>query len=102
MNDPRSSISIFLVVEDRGFYTDPADQYIPADELNSGCHSAVRFAETSLEKAKEKLHKLAEFDAEDWGVEVKEATYRNRGQMIKGYFVLGSFYYIQEVELNEP
>lgn len=95
-------MKIFLVVEDWGFYTDPVNSYIPADELNSGCHSIVHFAETSIEKAKEKLYELAEFDAEDWGVEVKEATYRNRGRMIEGYFVLGSFYYIQEVELNEP
>ena len=93
-------MKIFLVVEDWGFYTDPENSYIPADELNSGCHSAVHFAETSIEKAKEKLYELAEFDAEDWDDELKEVTYRNRDQIFEGYYTLGSFYYIQEVELN--
>ena len=94
-------MKIFLVIEDWGFYTDSADSYISTDDLNSSCHSTVRFAETSMEKAVEKLHKFAEFDAEDWGVEVEKKTVRKIDDMIEGCFVLGSFYYIQEVELDE-
>ncbi|MBO6252632.1 MAG: hypothetical protein J6O49_03130, partial [Bacteroidaceae bacterium] len=90
-----------LVVEDYGFYgDDPRDGYIPSDEIDASCHSKVHFARSSREAAEQKLRELVEFEEDDWDVKAEERTIPNMDYMITGYYVLGSFFYIQEVELN--
>lgn len=95
-------MKIFLVIEDYGFYgDDPRDAYIPSDEIDDSCHSKVHFAGSSREATEQELRELVKFGEEDWDVKTEERTVQNMDEMITGYYILGSFFYIQEVELDE-
>lgn len=95
-------MKIFLVIEDYGFYgDDPRDAYISSEEINRSCHSKVRFAGSTREAAEQELRELVEFEEEDWDVKAEEKIIPNADENITGYYVLGSFFYIQEMELND-
>lgn len=95
-------MKIFLVVEDYGFYgEDPRDTYIPSEDINCSCHSKVHFAESTREAAEQKLREWVEFEEDFWDVKAEKRMIVNMGDVITGDYILGSFFYIQEVELNE-
>lgn len=94
-------MKIFLVVEDYGFYSEDQWGYcISLEDINGRCHSKVHFAGSSREAAEKVLNEMIKCEEEDWDTKAKETTIRNTDGMITGYYILGSFYYIQEVELE--
>ena len=97
-------MNIYLVIEDTAFYT-PEDwpPYIPIDYLNSCTHSIIWGAYSDRAKAEAVLKTITENEAEDWGnvwPERKQIRGDGSDEMIDGLYLLGSFYYIQECELD--
>lgn len=95
-------MTIYLVIEDTGFYTEGDwPPYILTEDINSVTHSIVHCAFFDKQLAEKSLTDISNTEAEEWEVvpETKIVTAAGTGDNIKGKYVLGSFYYIQEVEL---
>lgn len=93
---------IYLVVEDAGFYTEGQwSEYIAIIDINSMTHSRILSVYQDRQTAETVLRRIVENEAEEWETdpELKSIQACGSDEYIDGFYLLGSFYYIQEVSL---
>ena len=93
---------IYLVVEDAGFYTEGQwAEYIAIIDINSMTHSRILSVYQDRLTAETVLRRIVENEAEEWETdpELKSIKACGSDEYIDGFYLLGSFYYIQEVSL---
>ena len=94
---------IYLVVEDAGFYTEGQEaEYIDIIDVNGMTHSRVLFAcRQDRQTAETVLRRIVENEAEEWETdpELKSIQACGSDEYIDGFYLLGSFYYIQEISV---
>lgn len=94
-------MTIFLVVEDCGFYSEE-DEWIDTSEINSYLHSVVHYASTNAKQAEEKLHDILLDEESEWETkaEIRSEWSSGLNTNVTGYYLLGSFYYIQSINIE--
>lgn len=95
-------MTIFLVIEDCGFYSDE-NEWIPTSEINYSLHSVVHYASTNSKQAEEKLHDILSDEELEWDTkaEIRSQLSGRLNMNVSGYYLLGSFYYIQSINIEE-
>ena len=95
---------VYIVIEDTGFCTEgKEDEYISIIDINSCTHFIVHSVCTDKELAEKTLRDIVEKEAEEWETdpEPKEMCLSGGDQTVQGMYLLGSFYYIQEMVVNK-
>lgn len=96
---------IYLVIEDAGFYTEGhGTEYIDIIDVNGMTHSRVLSACQDRQAAETALRRFVENEAEEWETdpELKSIQACGSYEYIDGFYLLGSFYYIQEIPVTTP
>lgn len=94
---------IYLVVEDAGFYTEGLwSKYIAITDINSMTHSRILSVYQDRQTAETVLRRIVENEAEKWETdpELKSIQACGSDEYIDGFYLLGSFYYIQEIPVT--
>ncbi len=94
--------AIYLVIDDFGIYSEGQwHDYISIIDINRMTHSRIVSACRYRQTAETILRRTVENEAEEWETdpELKSIQACGSDEYIDGFYLLGSFYYIQEISV---
>lgn len=94
-----NDVSVYLIIEDVGFYSDDDDRddkYISIDDINSAAHVQIHAVVMDPVVAEGILNSIIKQEESDWETKaIKRSVYDPTTKThIEGSYLLGSFFYI--------